>query len=136
MGRKYHPKIHRLVAEAFVPNPEHKPCVDHIDGNPLNNFWLNLRWVTNKENTNNPKTSWKLERTQFKKGEHTGTEHPRARAVYQYTKDGEFIRMFDTISQAEKELGVHHTGIIYCCQGKLKTSGGFKWSYFEALPSS
>lgn len=46
--------IHRLVAELFIPNPDNKPCVDHIDGNPHNNNVLNLRWCTQMENCNNP----------------------------------------------------------------------------------
>lgn len=55
-GKTYPRFVHRLVAEAFIPNPEGKPVVDHIDTNPQNNKANNLRWVTVKENANNPLT--------------------------------------------------------------------------------
>ena len=51
-----HVKIHRAVAKLFIPNPENKPCVDHINTNTLDNRVENLRWVTVKENNNNPLT--------------------------------------------------------------------------------
>ena len=58
--------LHRAVAKLFIPNPENKPCVDHIDSNPQNNRVDNLQWVTPKENSNNPLT--KLHQSQSMKG--------------------------------------------------------------------
>ena len=55
-NRKRNFFVHRLVAEAFIPNPENKPCVDHINGCKTMNHISNLRWATYSENTLNPNT--------------------------------------------------------------------------------
>lgn len=49
-GRKLNPRVHRLVAMTFLPNPENLPEVDHLDGNTFNNHVTNLEWVTGQEN--------------------------------------------------------------------------------------
>lgn len=56
--------IHRAVAELFVPNTDNKPYIDHIDGNSKNNIYTNLRWVTQKENINNPITIQRMKKSQ------------------------------------------------------------------------
>ena len=57
-GKQRHPKISRMVAMAFIPNPLNKEQVNHIDGNPLNNHVSNLEWTTNKENQQHAVENW------------------------------------------------------------------------------
>ena len=68
--------IHRAVAELFVPNPENKPCVDHINTDRLDNRAENLRWVTTKENCNNPLTKIKMIKSQRKRDPETYSHKP------------------------------------------------------------
>jgi hypothetical protein len=115
-------KIHRLVAQTFIPNPDNKPEIDHINCCKTDNRVINLRFVTAKENNNNPLTL--KHRSNCKKG----TKNIRHRSVIQYDIDGNFIREWDTITDAEKTLGITHK-IHYVCQGKRRTCGGYIWKY-------
>ena len=104
-------KVHRLVAEAFIDNPDNLPCVNHKDENKLNNNVDNLEWCTNEYNVN------------------YGTRTERcSKPVLQYTLDGEFVREWPSIKECDRN-GFKQGNVVACCQGKYKTSKGFIWKY-------
>lgn len=115
--KKKYVLIHRLVALAFIPNTENKPCVDHINGDKSDNRVSNLRWVTHKENSNNPITYKRLCDAQHKK------------PIIQYTLDGEFVKEWESAWQIERELGYHHNKISLVCRGIRITAYKSIWKY-------
>lgn len=112
-------KVHRLVALAFIDNPDGKEEIDHINTIRDDNRLENLSWATRKENNNNPIT-------RSKHAEHT-------RKVLQFTKEGVFVREWDCIMEVQRELGFDQGNISRCCSGKYKTSYGYKWKHAEEL---
>ena len=96
--------IHRLVAEAYIPNPNNLPQVDHIDGNKTHNYVNNLQWITNRDNCRKSKNI----------------------PILQFTLDGEFIREWPSATDVGKEVV---KGINHCLKGKTKTAYGYKWVY-------
>ena len=128
-GVGYQRLVHRLVADAFVPNPDNKPCVDHIDGNNKNNNANNLRWVTYKENMNNPVTYARMLEDTSKFVSQVGANNPFSRKVRMYSLNGEYIRTFDCLSDTSRFCGVGDNSIGRVCRGERFSAGGYKWAY-------
>lgn len=127
--------LHRLIAKAFIPNPENKPCIDHIDGNKLNNKIDNLRWCTYKENSNNPITRKKMS-TSTKKNWNIGLFENRNNITYrkvgQYTKNGILLMVYNSIKEASEQTNINASSITCVCTGrnpKRHTAGGFIWKH-------
>lgn len=128
-------RVHRLVAEAFIPNPENKPFVDHINTNKLDFSIDNLRWVDAKENANNENTKRNCrEKTYTKersiktlqtKRERGSVKGPKA--VYQYAKDGSFVNEFESMEDAMRETGIHSTAIARSLNDNTMSAGGYMW---------
>lgn len=107
--------IHRLVAEAFVPNPDNLSCVNHRDECKTNNRAENLEWCTYQYNNTYGE---RLVKTAKKK----------SKTRYQYSLDGELIKVWSSAVEASKN-GYNKCCINDCCRGIHKTHKGYKWSF-------
>lgn len=121
-GKRRTVRVHRLVAMAFIKNPNGLLEIDHIDGNKQNNFVDNLKWVTHKENCNNEKTA-------IKQRKYIGEKAKHKRSISAYTMDGELVGKWPTITMAAKETGTNRHSISYVANGKYKTSNNLIWKY-------
>ncbi len=120
--------IHRLVSIAFIPNPDNKEDVNHIDFNRQNNNLVNLEWNTRKENICHARDNGRL--NPHSKGKF-GKDSMRSKALSQYTKDGIYIRDFEGLRDASRITGVSSSGIGQTCRKIQNSAGGYIWKYKE-----
>jgi hypothetical protein len=119
--------VHRLIAKTFLPNPDNKPQINHIDGIKTNNCVSNLEWCTASENIHHAFS------TGLNKGgkpwlNKFGKLHPNSIPVQAYDKNNNLVAEFESMNIAAKNLNMKSSShISSCINGKRKTAGGYFW---------
>lgn len=131
--------VHRLVAEAFIPNYNKLPQVNHIDSNKQNNHVANLEWCTAKHNMNEAVRTGlfdnckKIQKENAVKNNlnkyHILANEVTKKKVAQYDKQNNLLNTYESISEASRKTGITITSISYSANGKRKTAGGFIWHF-------
>lgn len=115
-GKDKRYRVHRLVAEHFIPNPDNLPQVNHKDGNKYNNNINNLEWISQSDNAKHA----------FANGLQLPSK-PNCKSVSQYDLCGNFVAVFKSIGDAQMITGICKQSISMCINGKRKSAGGFMW---------
>lgn len=122
-GTKTTHRVHRLVAEAFIPNPNAYPCINHKDEDKTNNMADNLEYCTVKYNSNYGTRNNRL-------GEKLTNRPDESKSVLQFTLDGEFVNEYPSMAEAQRQTGIDSGNISSCCRGdRYKSTGGYIWKY-------
>lgn len=137
-GKEKTIQVHRLVAQAFIPNPDNLPCVNHKrESEKWNNCIENLEWCTYEYNNNYGTHNERCakNRDYFKKVKNTdyksiGEKNRKklSKKVFQYNKDKILVKIWESVKET-KYFGFNNGTVSSCCLGKRKTHKGFIWSY-------
>ena len=125
-GKHKHHSVHRLVAQAFIPNPLHLPIINHISENKTENFVSNLEWCDySYNNTYGSRTEKMMQNHNFQM-----MVKNCSKPIIQMTKDGKFVNEYPSIREAARTLGINHQNIMNCLKKeKYKSAGGYIWRY-------
>lgn len=127
-GKKKQFLVHRLVVNAFIPNPSSLPCVNHKDENKTNNQVDNLEWCTYQYNIKYGTCQQrKVENTDWKAIGRKNAEK-QSKKVYQYSQDGELIKIWQSTMECGRN-GFKQSAVANCCIGYRKSHRGYIWSY-------
>lgn len=122
-GRKKRFFVHRLVAMTFIPNPENKATVNHINEIKADNRVTNLEWMTNMENVRYGTGQLRATIANVKR------KFEQGKKVKQLTLDGKFIRTFESIKETCRVTGVERNALKKCLNGVWHKSHNYKWEY-------
>lgn len=124
-GKRKTYKVHRLVAETFIENPQNLPCVNHINEIRNDNRVENLEWCTYEYNNS---YGHRLEKIQERRNQGVFDEQKKA-IIACDIKTGKELYYFISVAEASRFLNKSHCNIIACLKGRQKTAYGYKWKY-------